>query len=502
MNWGGFAGGFAQGFNNGVSMGKTIDTVMKQKKIEDVRAQGIAEAQAARDAAIDSSIQDTSGGNPAATMGVTGQPAATNQAPSTTPKMLPVAEDAMTADQPSAAKPIAPQDEDRSITRRRVLAEQPSITPNTPPATATAAPVAAQAGLPFVVGGKGYATRQEARAAAEKAAPDVMQFMSKTLVPRMQQVYMEQGDIEKADAWGKWAEDRDNKAAMKEWAGAYRSAQIGNFEKAADHVFELYKRYDDGITPMSKETVKDNQGNVTGFNVRLKNDKTGEEYSQFIDKRSLTEMGLSALSPQAMFEQTFKRQTAADEAALKAAAEAAKDNRNFQQDIYKQDRNFGNQKTLKQMDVQAQAERDVRQQSNAIELKTIESQLQDANASSKVQREVGAKVQALRNAGYSDEFINGALPAILGVGEYKRATSPEEARRLAFSDRMKSDPMFGRKSAEDQNRIIDQDMKIVFGGGSATQTPRTQAPATPAPAAPSRRGTPVYDPATGQIVYR
>lgn len=459
MNWGGFAGGFAQGFNNGVSMGKTIGDVMKQKKIEDVRAQGLAEAQAARAAEVDGKIQE-GGSTPAATMGVTGQPAA---AQATKPQTMPMAEDPMTADQPSASKPIKPEDEDRPMTRRRVLAEQPDIAPTTPkPSTAPASP--AQSGLPFTVGGKGYATREEARAAAEKATPDVMHFMTKTLVPRMQQAYIEQGNVEMADAWGKWAEDRDNKAAMKEWAGAFRAAQLGNFEKAADHVFELYKRYDDGITPMFKETVKDNQGNITGFNVRLKRDATGEEFSQFIDKRALTEMGLSALSPQAMFEAQFKRQQAADEAAAKNAAEIAKEQRGLQIDNYKAARDNVYAKGLKQIDNQAQAERDARTQENAIEKLTIEKQLDAANTSAKVRREVGAKVEALRAAGYSDEFINGALPAILGVGEYKKATSPEEARRLAHSDRMKSDMSYARKSPEEQKRIIDQDMELVFGG--------------------------------------
>lgn len=501
MNWGGFAGGFAQGFNNGVSMGKTIDTVMKQKKIDDVRAQGLAEAQAARAAAVDSAIQDNSQApQPAATMGVTGQPSpSVSPAPAAKPQASAMAEDPMTADKPVAAKPIAPQDEDRPITRSRVLAEQPTITPNAQPAPASQAKTTApQAGLPFVVGGKGYATREEARAAAEKAAPDVMQFMSKTLVPKMQQVYMEQGDIEKAEAWGKWAEDRESKAAMKEWAGAYRAAQIGNFEKAADHVFELYKRHDDGITPLSKETVKDNAGNVTGFNVRLKRDATGEEYSQFIDKRTLTEMGLSALSPQAMFEATFKRQQEADKAAMESAAAQAKEDRQFRRDIYKDDRNFGQQKELKKIESDAALAREERQQDNALERMTIEKQLDAANTSSKIRREVGAKVDALRSAGYSEEFINGALPAILGVGDYKKATSPEEARRLAHSDRMKSDPMYSRKSAEEQKKILDQDMQLVFGGMKPTATPRSSG----APATPSRQGTPVYNPSTGKIEMR
>lgn len=509
MNWGGFAIGLSQGLDRGLDMGQKINNLIKQDKVDKVRAQGLAEAQAARAAAIDGAIQENKGAptNPAATGGITGQPASEATAttkpelsPSVKPQAsptasptYPMAEDPMTAD-----KPIKPAMEDKPITRRRVLSE-----PEQKPAPQTAAPATpAQTGLPFVVGGKGYATREEARAAAEKAAPDMMSFMSKTLVPKMQQVYLEQGDMEKADAWGKWAEERDNKDAMREWAGAYRAAQIGNFDKAADHVFNLYKRYDDGITPLSKETVRDNQGNVTGFNVRLKRDATGEEYSQFIDKKQLTEMGLSALSPQAMFEAQFKRQQAADQAAATNAAKLAEEDRQFKRDIYKDDRNFGQQRELKRIDSQEQAARDARQQDNAIEKMTIEKQLDDAKASSRVRREVGAKVQALREAGYSDEFINGALPAILGVGDYKKATSPEEARRLAHSDRMKSDPMYSRKSAEDQKKILDQDMQLVFGGVKPTTPARSGLPAAPSAAAPSGKGTPVYDPTTGKIVYR
>lgn len=533
MNWGGFAAGLSQGFNNGVSMGKIITDAVKQKKIEDVRAQGIAEAQAARNAAVDSQIQSSDQGqqtsqNPAATLGITGQPSAPQQSTAATAneQRTPPPETPAPANQDN---PMSQVDEDRSITRRQLLDEAPkSITPtaqttdktNTTGTPAVPDQVAqyakaspaltsspAQGGLPYVVNGKSYATREEARAAADKATPDVMTFMSKNLVPKMQQAYLEQGDLEKADAWGKWAENRDNQAAMKEWAGAYRAAQIGNFEKAADHVFELYKRYDDGITPVSKETVKDNAGAVTGFNVRLKRDATGEVYNQFIDKKTLTEMGLAALSPQAMFEAQWKRQGDAERMAGQAAIENAKAVRDFKMDIAKEDRKFGQQKVLKGMDINAQVERDQRQQNNAIELKTIESQLSDANASNKVRREVGAKVSALRDAGYSDEFINGALPAILGVGEFKKATSPEEARRLAFSDRMKNDPMFGRKSAADQAKIIDQDMSIVFHGGKATSTTQTPAAqglprAQTTTTSPSGKGIPVFDPATGKIVYR
>lgn len=504
MNWGGFAGGFASGFAGGVKMGGTINDLLKQDKIEKVRKQGISEANAARAASVDSSIKETPS-NPAAG----GLPGTKVQSDTTTPSNP-------AGLQPSGAVTAPVQTSEAVATplpapgegAKAIASEAPKqITPHTAePASAmpaqpgsTAAPAAGQpaaSGLPFTVGGKGYATREEARAAAEKQAPGVMEFMSKTLVPRMQQAYIEQGNIEMADAWGKWAEEKDNKAAMKEWANAYRAAQMGNIEKAADHVFNLYKRYDDGITPMSKEVVKDKAGNITGFNVRLKTDSSGEERTQFIGKRELTEMGLSALAPPQMFEAQFKRQQEADKTAAQFAGQEAKDNRTFVREVTKE----------KMKEDRADA-RDKSKQQHEIEKMTIEKQLDAANASTKVKREVGAKVEALRSAGYSDDFINGVLPEIVGVGSYKRATSPDEARRLAHSDRMKSDPMYSRKSAADQQKILDQDMKLIYGGVKPSNAPAAAAPATPAagglPAtAQPKKGVPVYDTKTGQIVYR
>lgn len=478
MNWGGFAGGLAQGVQGGVSMIRNLDGIIKERKVSEMRAQGMAEAQAAREAAINDSIK---GGAPAAVNGLTGQPAEVPAAAPAETQTTP--SNPAGLDRPSAtAAPVA-QSSAQPPTgsgAKAVASEAPApITPQSAPAQ----------GLPFSVNGKGYATREEARAAAEKSTPGVMDFVGKPFIDRMQQVYLEQGNVEMADAWGKWAEDKQNKAAMKEWSSAFRAAQFGNFEKAADHVFNLYKQYDDGITPLSKETVKDKDGNITGFNVKLKNDKSGEEYSQFIDKKALTELGLSALSPPQMFEQQFKRQQQADQ----AAAELAKENRAFQRDIAKGDRKFEQEKQMEGIKA-----------GNAIEKMTIEKQLDAANASTKVKREVGAKVQALKDAGYTDEFINGVLPGIIGVGEYKKATSPEEARRLAHSDRMKSDPMYGRKSADEQQKILDQDMKLIYGGvkPSSTQSPAAAGGLPQPGSTQQKKGVPFYDTKTNSIVYR
>lgn len=464
MNWGGFAGGFSQGLNSGLSMGQKINDLIRLDKVEKVRTQALAEADAKRESEINSTIQDNSGGNPAATMGVTGHPAATNQAPSTTPKMLPVAEDAMTADQPSAAKPIAPQDEDRPITRRRVLAEQPSITPNTKPATATAAPVAAQAGLPFVVGGKGYATRQEARAAAEKAVPDKMHFFAKTAIPRIQEKMIELGDIDAADKLGKWAEDRENQEYARNWMKLDLATRSGDFKNAAKQFVSLYKKFDDGVELVGDpEEIKSEGGDITGFKVNLKNTE-GKEYSMVVTPQDILTRGAAMLSPIEKFKLDYAKQQSADEAVAKGKAEMAKEERALLVDNYKAERNN-----------RYQSQRDVRQQGDAIERMTLQQQLEEAGASQRVQREVGAKVDLLRSAGRSEQFINEVLPELLGVGSYKKALSPEDAKLKIRGELMANDRDFQRMTEAQRQTQVNEVMKFVYGG---TATPRAQGTTT------------------------
>lgn len=525
MNWGGFAGGFAQGFNNGVSIGKTLDGLSKERKLQAIREQGIAEAKGLQESAIADLVKDNG------VSGATGAPApapAVSPAPAATPAPIEAAEVKVT--------PVTPQTQIEAVPLGPVGTTTPPASASATPASATPSqttpatpsqttptqitstgPVAAEpkpapqpvsmpeiaaqagvqpAGKRFSVGDRSFDTREEAVAFARKKAPSVMDFMSKTLVPRMQEAYLAQGDVEKAEAWGQWAEQRQSKKAMAEWASAWRAASMGDVEKAADHVFNLYKTYDDGITPLSKEIVKDKDGNITGFNVTLKTEATGEKRTQFIDKSALTELGLAALSPPQIFEAAYKRQMEADKAATANRAEIAKERRAEAREIAKEQRG----------EARGNRER-ARDQEYTLEKLTIEEQLRQSGATDKVRREVGAKVDFLRKSGYSEEFINDVMPGIIGIGEYKKRTSPEEARRLAFSDRMKSDPTFGRKSAEDQQRILDQDMKLIMGGVDP-QTAPPAAPASPAAAGLPRqapqpgRGVPIYDTKTGQIVYR
>lgn len=487
MNFGAFAGGMSQGFQQGVKMTKTFQDLAKERGLQEIRDKGMAEATSARDAAIKGLVEDT--GAPKQGAQTVAAPAKVEAQP------LPPIENSSgsaAADNGATSSAAAPAT---------------TITPEAPKSApaATAAPEAkpapeaksdAPAGLPgrYKVGDKYFSTEKEAFAHAEKNAPSLEDLQLKVMVPKMQQFYMQQGDIEKAEAWRSYAEKRGTQKNMETWAKAYRSAMTGNFEKAADHVFDLYKQYDDGITPISKEMVKDRDGNTVGFNVKLRNDGTGKEYTQLITPKELSTLGLSALSPSAMFEKHYQQQ----QQAMKIQGEIAKEDRKFKRDVQLEGVKQSNRLGLEGV-----------KHGNDLDKLTIQEQLKAAGLTGAEKKKIEAKVEALKGAGYSDTFINEQMPGIVGLGDYKKATSPEEARRLAHSDRMKSDPMYARKSPEDQKKILDQDMQLIFSGIKPSTVPPEKAAseglppkdgASPPPA--KKQGVPVYDTKTGQVIYR
>lgn len=505
MNWGGFAGGLGQGLDRGMAMGERINELMKKRKIDEIREQGMKEAQAERQQTISDMVKDKGlPGNQPAPADISMQQAGTEMTPGYEAPTQARGAPAQTIpiDGPGAT-PGAPL---ITTPDGQPLPDQAPQQPNTPAVQSMLDAQAPSAMKRYSVGDKSFDTVEEANAHARKTAPSDTDFFMKNAVPKIQNAYLEQGDIDKAEAWGKYVKDKQTQKNMDTWASAFRAAQSGNMEKAADHIFELYKQYDDGITPVSKEAVKDKAGNVTGFNVSLKNDETGEVRAQFIDRRALTEMGLSALSPPAMFEQQFKRQTAVDSARAKYAEDAYNDQRTA-------DRQMANEKARAADKAKEDAASDERRHTNKLEELTVEDQIKSAGVGKAEQAKITAKVKALRGAGYDDEQLNGMMPALVGVGDFKKRTSPEEARRLALTARLR-DPIFARKPASEQAAIVDQDMTMVYGtkpankpaapaGGLPSSTIVT--PTAPsAPAVPGQRpkGVPVYDPTTGQMIYR
>ena len=350
---------------------------------------------------------------------------------------------------PTAAAPAAPLQAGGMPPRPVTAAPAPA------PAAAAAAPVAAA--MPgadvkppvaiegkFVVNGKGYATREAAYKAAEAEVPDVEYYYTKKMVPLMTKQLILEGNPEKALAWQKWGESQDGRQYMKDWHSTWIAAQVGDFEKAAKGVVKMFNKYENGQTLVGQETAKDKDGNITGFNVRIKNDSTGEVRSQFINPQQLVAMGVNGGSPDKAFELIYKKQSENDKIVLETKLKAQERKQKNEDENAKIDR---------------KADRD------------------DARETKKGQ-------QRLSEITLKDQLGDE------GAQKYQKAKSPEERANIMTGILNDKDPTFSRlPNEEKQKRILDEMRNADKAAAQfeAEKNGTASGPSTfkPAPAGPS-----------------
>lgn len=335
--------------------------------------------------------------------------------------------------------------------------------------------------------GNSFASEDATRAAAEKKAPSVDDFYVKNVVPKIAETYLKQGNVEQADKWNSWAEQKNTREGMKHWTKALQAGQIGDFKSYADNMVKAYNApgyYEDGLEADGYDLIKDKDGNTTGLTLNMRNKETGEKFAQSVNgQEDMVRMGIGLLDPA----NAFKTTQATVQAAQAAKAKANETQVKFQNDVFRDDRKG-----------QIQAQRQDLRDNNAMERLVTGKQLDAQNKTS----EVEAKANALRKAGYDDAFIKQNMPALLGLGDYKKAAPPEEVRRMLHQEHLK-DFTYQRKTPAEQAAVIDQDVQLINGGGSRAANPLSgglQQSGSPA-AKPATGGTPmIYDTQTGQMV--
>lgn len=482
MNWGGFAGGFSQGFGNGVRIGTQFKSAMKEKELEDLRAKGIDEAKAAREGEIAGMIKDNGPtAAPSSTTGAGDQPSATPSGPITdiTPDVQ--------------ASPVTPAAE--GISAPTPLPQSAAITPQaeaagqTPTASAAITPQAQQTkqsetsggiqqqAVPmgrYMVGAQGFDSIEQARAAAEKKVPSVNDYIINRVVPKMQEHYITNGDVVTAEKLGQYMESRKGKEATAIFGKAMTSMLTGDTDGGVKQFGEYYNKFiDDGVDFKSHSIGEDGKLNIV---VRRKGDDKDSTLS--LTRGELIRLG-AAHDPVKMHAQLLDAQKAQEA----QQSELAKESRDEARDMRKEGR------TEKR-----EIAKEGRTQNYKLEEKTIDSQLDAAKPG-----EIGKKVRDLRRLGWGEERIEQFLDK---DSEHKRTTNPTERRALVVSDLTKNDPMFGRKSKEEQSRQVDQVMSVIYGDAQGT-TPASAASGTPAAGGlPPKKGVPFYDPKTGTVSYR
>lgn len=470
-------GAFADGFMRGVSMGKTLKGLKKENEAEKTFKEMTSAARKEREAQVEAEAARLMGGTNETPPPANAPQIDQAEAPTVGSGPQPSPAQAFPVDMsgntpPQAAQPV-PEAAPAQPERAQPPVHSMGLSQGQPQGRPGAAPPAAIASAGGI-GSPGGMTPQQARALAEKSAPSILDIFQKQGVPKIAEMYIEQGDPGKAEAWLTWAETRQSRKAQETWAKAWSATQVGNIEKAADHFFDLYKQMDDNVTLSGKEVVKDKEGNITGFNVKMRDKATGENRAVFVDREQLVNMGLSALSPPQMFEAVWKREEAERKARADAQSEVGKEQLRTQRELLLEG---------------------VKQQGRM--------DLQD--------RKVQHGIELLRSRGYDEAFITSVIPGLLGVdssGPYRKGPSPEETAARLHEQRLNNDFQYRRMTPEQQREAIQNDMRMLSEIAQSVQSQR-QGGATPAqqaggatPANPAARGLPVLDQKTGQIIYR
>lgn len=287
--------------------------------------------------------------------------------------------------------------------------------------------------MPTFADAKGakFGSEAEARGSAEKSAPSVDDFYVKNVVPKIAETYLKQGNMEQAEKWNSWAQEKNTKTGMKHWTKALQAGQMGDFKSYADNMVKAYNApgyYDDGLEADGYDLVKDKEGNTTGMTLNLRNKSTGEKFSQTIrSQEDMVKMGIGLLDPA----NAFKTTQAAVAAQKASQAKSDEGNLKFQRDVYRDDRKGERQSAL-------QSQRD----ESAIDRLTTGKQLDAVNKKQEIELKTAA----------------GQL--------FKRGASPEEAKRMLVTTMAKQYvSAIGKptKTAEEIGALADQYIQQIYG---------------------------------------
>jgi hypothetical protein len=426
FNFGAFAGGVSQGMDQGMKIGKTIRDVIKEQKLQDLREQGMAEAEAQRSQAVRASIKD-------------GMPPQGQQASS------PVSTEApklVTPDTSSYPSPTGSASAPAEV-------QQPSATSTTPQATAAnglANP--SQAGSRFTVNGQPFGTHAEALAAADKVTPSAQDFFMRSAVPKIANEYLVQGDPAKAEAWQGYADSHAGKRAIKDWAAAYTAPDL---ETAVTRFGKYYTDHiDDGVDYKGHTLVTKEDGTQVAM-VTLKDKATGKESQVEMTREKMLALGGSN-NPQHLFESELAKQAAADKMRYESGIKAQDRKAKLADDLTMEQEKARMAKSLKAYE-----------QDRLDQREGIKSDSDQKRDLAKMGAQSDFAIAELRRFGYTPDEIKKMMPALLGVSEHKKTTDPTERRAIIASELLKSDPLFTRASQPDQNKKIDDLMGVIYG---------------------------------------
>lgn len=324
---------------------------------------------------------------------------------------------------------------------------------------------------------------QDATANTDGQTESVMNYYMTNTAPKLQQHWLANGEVDKANAFGKWIQDTSVQQGMKYGAGMMRSAQLGDADGVMTNMVKLYNQpgyFEDGQSAVNAQIRRDDKGNAAGMDITLRNDKTGKETTHtFNSMDEVYKLAQQFASP----DQVFKFGMEQLKAGQTAQVEAAKEQRDWQRTL-----------TTKEID-----------QANTLEGQANASELRRAEEAEKARNGTGnrkitdakATIAFLKENGASDEYIKSNMAGILGIENRSRPVSS----RIDDYIKMRTDSdgrKFGRLPLDKQIKEARSYIEAVD-----RQTSGEQGVGIPqADTQPQQGGVPFLDTKSGQIIYR
>lgn len=336
----------------------------------------------------------------------------------------------------------------------------------------------------YNVGSRQYASKDEADKAASKDVDSFLDYYMGTSAPKLMQHWAETGQLDKAQAFDKFAQDADARKGMKAWAGAVRSFQLGDREGFKDNLLKAYNQkgyFEDGYTATKIDDVKNDKGQLLGYAITFK-DGDGNETTQTYDGDDVAQMGLQAMAPDQVLSYGLE-QLKAKQA---TQAQLAKESRGLSNDLLKIGVQQGN--TLES-------------QNNQSNLRRLEEQekIRQGGGTSKVSQ-ANAVANALRANGMAEADVRALYPQLLGVERASRSRQDRLDGYIASLSKASMD--FNDLSTAEKVAQAQALMDSVDGAAKPQAPAQSGRAASAGNPVQSGRGVPLIDTKTNQIFYQ
>ncbi|RBO54646.1 hypothetical protein DSD19_04520 [Rhodovulum sp. BSW8] len=123
-------------------------------------------------------------------------------------------------------------------------------------------------------------------------------------VPKIVEHYLSTGQIEKAQAFEKWAQSKEVEGQLQSWSQAVLAATLGDEDGFLTSLADTYNQVNDGYEIVRDRSgfLRDAKGNVTGAELSFKGEDGKVFTRRYENMDDVIEAGIYAFSPEQTFE--------------------------------------------------------------------------------------------------------------------------------------------------------------------------------------------------------